>query len=179
MKTLLSLSLILILVGCGSGSTPGTSFLSATVVPLEGGSSYGLLGDDGVAYEPTNLPPQFKIDGMRVRCDARVLDGEGDWGKPIEIVDVERIDEPAPGRDILFEGTVNWVDLEGGFWGILGDDGKKYDPVNLPGEFAVDGLRVVVAARVLEDGVHFHMWGELIVIENIDLAETPGSVAVR
>jgi len=110
---------------------------------------------------------------MRIRCDARFLDGDGAWGKPIEILDIEIVEEPAPGRGMLFEGTVVWVDLEGGFFGIQGDDGDQYDPVDLPSEFAVDGLRVIVAALVLPDAVSFHMWGELIVIENIARAETP------
>jgi hypothetical protein len=162
------------LVGCGGGgTTPGASFLNATVVPLEGGQEFGLLGDDGTTYEPRNLPPEYEVNGMRVRCDARFLDGEGRWGKPVEIIDIEVVTEPAPGQEILFEGAVVRVELEGGFFGIQGDDGKQYDPVNLPAEFAVDGLRVVVAALVIPDGVHFHMWGELVVIASIDRAETP------
>jgi hypothetical protein len=28
------------------------------------------------------------------------------------------------------KGAVHYIDAEGGFWGILGDNGKKYDPTS-------------------------------------------------
>jgi len=39
-------------------------------------------------------------------------------------------------------GAIIFLDFEGGFYGILSDDGEHYDPVNLSKEFQVDGLRV-------------------------------------
>lgn len=39
-------------------------------------------------------------------------------------------------QDIISEtGTVKYIDLEGGFFGIIGDSGKNYDPINLSEEF--------------------------------------------
>jgi len=172
MHRVLVLASVLVAFSCSTGSGNDPSVVSGTVLLLDQAPDiYGVLGDDGVNYEPRNLPSEYAVDGMRVRIDLRFLDGEGVWGKPIEIIDVDRLDLPAPGRDAQFEGAVTWVDLEGGFFGILGDDGTQYDPVNLSGEFAVDGLRVVVAARVRNDLASAHMWGLLISIENIDRAE--------
>jgi inhibitor of cysteine peptidase len=65
-------------------------------------------------------------------------------------------------------GTVVFNDLEGGFWGIVADDGKRYDPLNLDKEFQVAGLKVRFEAKPRRDVVGFHMWGvavELIRIE--------------
>ncbi|MCS7242333.1 MAG: hypothetical protein NZ706_06645, partial [Candidatus Caldatribacterium sp.] len=56
---------------------------------------------------------------------------------------------PLCGR-IQVTGTVVYVPLEGGFFGILGDNGVQYEPVNLPEEFRVDGLRVVFVAEHVE-----------------------------
>ncbi len=64
-------------------------------------------------------------------------------------------------------GVVVYVPLEGGFFGIIADDGKRYEPVNLPGEFASDGLRVAFVAERAE-GVSAHMWGELIRLTHIE-----------
>jgi hypothetical protein len=40
---------------------------------LEGGF-YAIRGDDGVTYDPTNLPPAFQRDGLRVEAEARRRD---------------------------------------------------------------------------------------------------------
>jgi len=60
-----------------------------------------------------------------------------------------------------FTGTVEYIDLEGGFYGIVTHD-TNYDPLNLPVDFQVEGLRVFVLAKITEDQVSFHMWGTLI-----------------
>jgi hypothetical protein len=67
------------------------------------------------------------------------------------------------------KGTVVYLGFEGGFYGIAGDDGKNYDPINMPQEFKVDGLRVRFTAN-LTSYVSFHMWGyvvKLIFIEKL------------
>ncbi len=73
------------------------------------------------------------------------------------------------GTDMMIKkgGTVHYISLEGGFYGIVGDDGKNYDPVNLPAEFQKDQLKVKFEGRILKDRVSFHMWGEIIEIESI------------
>lgn len=66
-------------------------------------------------------------------------------------------------------GTVQHVSAEGGFYGIVGDDGKSYDPIDMPQAFKVNGLRIRFTAR-MTDYLSFHMWGyvvELISIERL------------
>ena len=69
---------------------------------------------------------------------------------------------------IFINGTIKYIPLEGGFYGIIADDGKKYDPINLDQNFATDGLKVKVKAKILKDVVSFHMWGEIIKIIKIE-----------
>ncbi len=64
-------------------------------------------------------------------------------------------------------GTVRFNPIEGGFYGIVGDNGENYDPINLEKEFQVDGLRVRFEAKKRDDLASFHMWGTLIEIINI------------
>lgn len=65
-------------------------------------------------------------------------------------------------------GTVRYIDLEGGFYGIETDDGAKLDPVNLPEDFQKDGMRLRVQIEPLKDRVSFHMWGTLVRVVSIE-----------
>jgi len=72
-------------------------------------------------------------------------------------------------QDIISEtGTVKYIDLEGGFFGIIGDSGKNYDPINLSEEFKKNNVRVSFDAKILENMASIHMWGTLIEIVRIE-----------
>ena len=64
-------------------------------------------------------------------------------------------------------GTIVFVPLEGGFYGIKGDNGKNYDPTNLQKEFQKDALRVRFVARELPNRASVHMWGVIVEVVNI------------
>ncbi len=64
--------------------------------------------------------------------------------------------------------TIKFIDLEGGFYAIVTNDDMRYDPVNLPDEFKVDGLRVRFEGKLRDDMYSFHMWGKLIEIIKIE-----------
>lgn len=71
----------------------------------------------------------------------------------------------------MISGTVRYLELEGGFYGLVADDGRRYDPINLPAEYKKDGLRVKFAIREKKGVVSFHMWGrivEVIKIQKVD-----------
>ncbi|PLX86506.1 MAG: hypothetical protein C0617_00920 [Desulfuromonas sp.] len=61
-------------------------------------------------------------------------------------------------------GTVVFLQMEGGFFGILGDDGMRYDPVDLPAELRRDGKKVRLRVRPMEKTIGFHMWGRKVEI---------------
>ena len=63
--------------------------------------------------------------------------------------------------------TIKFVDLEGGFYAIISNDGMRYDPINLPDEFKVEGLRVSFEGKLRNDMHSFHMWGKLVEIIKI------------
>lgn len=68
---------------------------------------------------------------------------------------------------VTITGTVKFIGIEGGFYGILGDDGQQYDPTNMTQDFQVDDLRVRFKAKIRNDIATFHMWG--ISVEIIDI----------
>ncbi|MDY6965560.1 MAG: hypothetical protein SVM80_06250 [Halobacteriota archaeon] len=63
--------------------------------------------------------------------------------------------------------TIKFIDLEGGFYGVIGDNGEQYDPIYLPVEFQVDGLQVRFEARIRDDLISTHMWGTPIELTGI------------
>jgi len=69
-------------------------------------------------------------------------------------------------------GTVTYIDLEGGFYGIAGDDGNKYLPLNLDQQYHTDGLRVSFEYEPVKDTATIQMWGtpvNLTFIEKTDM----------
>jgi hypothetical protein len=72
-------------------------------------------------------------------------------------------------------GTIVFNDFEGGFYGIISDEfhdeENKFDPINLPSEFKVDGLRVKFKAFVTYGQSSYHMWGTIIRILEIEILD--------
>ena len=68
---------------------------------------------------------------------------------------------------VIGNGEIRYIDLEGGFYGIVSDDDEHYDPVNLPLDFEEDGLRVEYKLKILENQSSFHMWGTIVEIIEI------------
>lgn len=66
--------------------------------------------------------------------------------------------EPEP-PTVSGAGTVQFIDLEGGFYGIVTDDGIQYLPLNLPEEFSEDGLAIEFTGYLREDVATIQQWG--------------------
>ena len=66
---------------------------------------------------------------------------------------------------------VKWISLEGGFYGIVAEDGRDFLPLRLPDDFRKDGLKIRVRGLMKEGGATIYMWGiplEIIKIEILD-----------
>ncbi len=61
-------------------------------------------------------------------------------------------------------GIIKYINLEGGFYGIVSDNGQKLDPVNLKDEFKKDGLRVKFVYSLKKNEANIHQWGKIIEI---------------
>lgn len=61
-------------------------------------------------------------------------------------------------------GTVQYQDLGTGFWGIIGSDGRKWQPEQLPGALQKEGLSVKVTAKEKRGAASIFMWGTTIQI---------------
>ncbi len=74
------------------------------------------------------------------------------------------IDEASQDGDntVTVTGTVIYMALETGFWGIRGDDGKDYLPRDLPQELQRVGLRAEFELEILEDWGSVYGWGIVV-----------------
>jgi len=64
-------------------------------------------------------------------------------------------------------GVVQFVDVEGGCWRIVGDNGIHYEPINLSDEFRKDGLAVQFEVKFRRDLATVCMVGVIVEIVSI------------
>lgn len=88
---------------------------------------------------------------------------------PVENSPVTTETPPADEPLIRTTGKMVYLDLEGGFWGIEADDGRKFDPLELDEKFHKEGLRVVFEAVPNTDMMSTRMWGTLVELRKIEL----------
>lgn len=60
-------------------------------------------------------------------------------------------------NDNMITGVVKYFDIEGGFYGIISDEGKNYFPINLSSEYKVDGLKIRFNYKEVKDYVNIYM----------------------
>jgi len=77
-------------------------------------------------------------------------------------------ERPPPDEIVSDTGTIRYIDLEGGFYGIVADDSTRYLPDSLDVRFREDGLRVRFRAERRDDVLTAQMWGQPVRL--IDIA---------
>jgi len=70
------------------------------------------------------------------------------------------------------QGEVVFVELEGGFWGIITNDGQKILPHGLPKALAVAGSKVRFQGKIIKDAVTIQQWGQVVKITKAELVSS-------
>ncbi|MCX6690990.1 MAG: hypothetical protein NTW33_02785 [Methanoregula sp.] len=120
-----------------------------------------LVDDAGNQYTAENLPERFQVDGSRVFVSgtAKSLDGSKINLKIQDIQPQPPIPPSIPtGTNVVQNGTIMWIEMEGGFYGIIGDNGIDYLPLNLNSKFMVTNTRIRFEGTVV-DTPTIYMWG--------------------
>ena len=86
--------------------------------------------------------------------------------KKEEIIAKTPISQQTNGQ--MITGTVLYIPIEGGFYGLIADDGTKYDPTNLAEEYKQNGLRVKFKVNPKKGVASIHMWGTIVEIMKIE-----------
>jgi hypothetical protein len=68
-------------------------------------------------------------------------------------------------------GSVRFIEINGGFWGIVGDDGRRFDPMGLDAAYQKEGLRVRFEATPETDMMSTRMWGTMVTLTKIEPIE--------
>ena len=69
------------------------------------------------------------------------------------------------------QGTIQHFSFEGGFYGIVTNEGKKLLPMNLPEDFQKTGLKIRLKGRLITDMMTMNQWGspfKIIEISSVD-----------
>lgn len=74
---------------------------------------------------------------------------------------------PTKGDAVMLQGTVRYLHLEGGFWGIVADNGQHILPKNLPQEYRKDGIRLSFTAQEITGMMTIQQWGKLSNLSDI------------
>ena len=67
------------------------------------------------------------------------------------------------------KGTVSFMNIGLGFWGITGDDGRQWRPVKLSKRLQKEGLRATFELREVEEEVSIFMWGTPVKVVKSEL----------
>jgi hypothetical protein len=75
-----------------------------------------------------------------------------------------------------YTGTLKFYDLEGGFYGFTGENGKKLLPLNLGKEFKQNGAKIKLYGYIDNDIMTIQMWGTPFKVLDVQLLEkgSPG-----
>jgi len=72
-------------------------------------------------------------------------------------------------KEISFTATVKYMQMEGGFYGFLTEDGQRWLPMNLKGKFKKNGAVVRVLGHELKNIMTIQQWGKPFSITEIKL----------
>ena len=67
------------------------------------------------------------------------------------------------------EVTVNFLDFEGGFYGLVSSDGNKLLPMNLAKEYKLQGTVLKVQGHIIKDMITTQQWGQVFKITDVKL----------
>ena len=166
-KWLASWTAAALLLQAGPISSPASEVQVCRVVSTQATEIVSFDGEGNLSWSNSVLHAECRVEW------APMLPGAWSDNPPslnvVATSTIAVVQIPMTSDEIFTEGTVRYIALEGGFYGIRGDDGHNYDPINLPREFRVDGKRIVFGAMERPDLGSFHMWG--IIIELLQIEE--------
>jgi hypothetical protein len=126
-------------------------------IDVEGGC-WQFEDDAGRVYQPTGGPYYMYCDGIEGNLQGCL---RPDLVSICQVGTIVEVLEFAP-DPFAVHGTVRFIDVEGGCWQFLADDGTPYEPVDGPAEMFVDGQTGVMTAFELCGLASFCQVGQLV-----------------
>lgn len=130
---------------------------------------------DSASNEPVTSPPMVATPDPEPEVvpepDPEIVDivVESEPANIEELVEtVELEPEVVEPETLTILGFIKYIELEGGFFGIMTEDGTKFFPEYIEQDFKQDGLGVRVLAKPQEQILGIQMWGTPIEILKIE-----------
>ncbi len=79
--------------------------------------------------------------------------------------------ETEPNRDEWIVATVRFINLEGGFFGLICTDHTRLLPLNLDSTCALDGAKIKIQGHKCPETLTIQQWGTPFTITQIELIE--------
>ena len=67
----------------------------------------------------------------------------------------------------VITARVTFIDLEGGFYGLVTQDGEQYLPTNLAAEYQTDGTILTFKTKAVTDVMTIQQWGTLVELYDV------------
>jgi hypothetical protein len=99
-----------------------------------------------------------------------LTDGNDDLGKADRCEGEFASPAPEGSQNVDLMGRLEWIELEGGFWGIIADNGEKFVPTDVCEPLREDGLRVHFSGRTRPDMSGIHQWGTYLDLQVLERA---------
>ncbi|MFT4939969.1 MAG: hypothetical protein ACI88A_003019 [Paraglaciecola sp.] len=95
---------------------------------------------------------------------------------PVALTKSKELEPAMSGKElsssiIEFRGTVKYIPLEGGFYAIYADDGRKFMPRKLGEIHRRHGLVVKVSGKILKDVLTIQQHGQVLDIRSIEIVD--------
>ncbi len=68
-----------------------------------------------------------------------------------------------------YKGTIHYMNIEGGFYGIVTDKGKKLLPLGLEKKYLVEGTTIIFSGNYEQDMMTIQQWGTPFRINAVQL----------
>lgn len=156
--------MLILVMSCNDSEAGEWQTGSVAYVDIESGF-YGIVRDDGEKLVPFTLPESYRKDGLPIRFQGKMDEssfGIRAWGTPFRLDAIEQ--DPTA----WITGTIRYIDLEGGFYGIIADDGAEYLPNRLDEAFRVDGLRVRFTGTPDAEWASIYQWGQEFAVHHME-----------
>ncbi|MGZ9899541.1 hypothetical protein [Shewanella gaetbuli] len=126
---------------------------------------FALTGCNGTEEVKQPQPEQPKAEQIPAKADVQATEAKH-VEQADKLVSVKPQISPQKGIKMM-QGTVRYMNLEGGFWGIVADNGQQILPQSLPQEFKQDGLRLSFTSSEITDMMTIQQWGTLSNVSDI------------
>lgn len=87
------------------------------------------------------------------------------------VEDRDKMKEQTQSDSVIITGTVTYKDLEGGFFGLIAEDGQRYLLQSIPNKYRQHGLVVKVTGNLRKDIMTIQQFGTPLEVTEVEIID--------